>query len=105
MEATSCRRPRASRDSRLVDLCGAACARVGGPYRGCVPMGRLSRMQSARLSTVARIAAERPTAAGLDDAFRWLVQHQGTAMRLDVEEVPALGQHSWLRLALPITAP
>jgi hypothetical protein len=62
-------------------------------------------MQEARLSTVARIAAERPTAAGLDDVFRWLVEHQGTAMRLDVEEVPALGQHSWLRLALPITAP
>lgn len=62
-------------------------------------------MQEARFSNVAHISAERPTAAGLDDVFRWLVQHQGTAMRLDVDEVPALGQHSWLRLALPITAP
>lgn len=54
---------------------------------------------------MARIAAERPTSAGLDEVFRWLVKHQGTAMRLDVDEVPALGQHSWLHLALPITAP
>lgn len=62
-------------------------------------------MQEARISNVARISAERPTAARLDDVFRWLVEHQGAAMRLDVEEVPALGQPSWLRLALPITSP
>jgi hypothetical protein len=62
-------------------------------------------VQNPGWSNVARISAERQTAAGLDDVFRWLVEHQGTATRLDVEELPALGQHSWLRLALPITAP
>lgn len=43
--------------------------------------------------------------ADLTDVFRWLAQRHGSAMRLDVADVPALGQHSWLRLALPITAP
>jgi hypothetical protein len=62
-------------------------------------------MQEAGISNVARISAERSTAVGLDEVFRWLVEHQGRAMRLDVQEVPALGQHAWLRLALPITAP
>jgi hypothetical protein len=62
-------------------------------------------MQDSRFSNVARISAERSTPAPLDEVLRWLVQHQGTAMRLDVEEVPALGRHSWLRLARPITAP
>jgi len=74
-------------------------------YRGRLTVVKVALMQEARISNVARISAERPTAAGLDDVFRWLVEHQGTAMRLDVEEVPALGQHSWLRLALPISAP
>src|SRR5258706_6465235 len=61
-------------------------------------------MQDSRLSNVARISVERSTPAPLDEVLRWLVQHQGTAMRLDSEEVPALGRHSWLRLARPITA-
>jgi len=47
-------------------------------------------MQEARISNVARISAERSTAAGLDDVFRWLVEHQGMATRLDVEESPAV---------------
>lgn len=55
--------------------------------------------------TVARISAEMSAAADLNDVFHWLVQRQGSAMRLDVNDLPALGQPSWLRLALPITAP
>lgn len=62
-------------------------------------------MRDSTFSNVVRISAERSTPARLDDVFRWLVQHQGTAMRLDVDEVPAVGRHSWLRLASPITAP
>ena len=62
-------------------------------------------MQEAGISNVARVSAEGSTAAGLDDVFGWLVQNQGNAIRLDVEDVPALGQHSWLRLAVPISAP
>lgn len=62
-------------------------------------------MAAARTTTVARIAAERATAAGLDEVFRWLIERHATATRLEANEVPALGQPSWLRLALPITAP
>ena len=62
-------------------------------------------MQEARISNIAPVSAEGSTAAGLDDVFRWLVQNQGKAMRLDIEDVPALGQPSWLRLTLPIMAP
>jgi hypothetical protein len=62
-------------------------------------------MKDSSYSNVARMSAERSTPARLDEVLRWLVQHQGTATRLDVEEVPALGRHSWLRLARPITAP
>ena len=64
-------------------------------YPGRLTLARVARMQEARISNVARISAERSTAAGLDDVFRWLVEHQGMAMRLDVDEVPALGQPSW----------
>jgi hypothetical protein len=74
-------------------------------YLGRATVDTVEPMQESRFSTVARFSAERRTAAGLDDVFRWLVEHQGASMRLDVEEVPALGQNSWLRLALPITAP
>jgi hypothetical protein len=62
-------------------------------------------MQEARTSGVARISAEISAAADLDGVFRWLIERHGTPMRLDVNEMPALGQQSWLRLALPITAP
>jgi len=62
-------------------------------------------MQEARTSAVARISAETSAAADLNDVVRWLGEHHGSAVPLDVNELPALGQHSWLRLALPITAP
>jgi len=61
-------------------------------------------MQEARVSSVARISAETSATADLNDVVRWLAARHGTAMRLDVNELPALGQHSWLKLALPITA-
>ena len=54
---------------------------------------------------VARISAEASAAAHLDDVCRWLIETQGTPVRLGVDDVPALGQVSWLRLGRPIVAP
>ena len=105
MVATSFRRTRAPLVSRLVLLYGAARARVDATYRARSTVASVVPMQEARWSTVARVAAESSTPAGLDDVHHWLLARHATAMRIDVEEVPALGQHSWLRLALPITAP
>ena len=54
---------------------------------------------------VARISAEASAAAHFDVVCRWLIESLSNPIRLAVEDVPALGQDSWLRLALPITAP
>lgn len=53
----------------------------------------------------ARLSAERSALANLDDALRWLIDSQYNPVRLGVDDLPALGQDCWLRLALPITAP
>jgi hypothetical protein len=84
---------------------GAACFRVDGTYRAGFTTDRVQTMQEARTLSVARITAEMSAAADLNGVFRWLVERHGSSMRVDVNEMPALGQHSWLRLALPITAP
>jgi len=68
-------------------------------------MDRVNFMKEARTPAAPGISAEMLAAADLNDVFRWLVERHGSAVRLDVNELPALGQHSWLRLALPITAP
>jgi hypothetical protein len=54
---------------------------------------------------VARISAEASASATLDEVCRWLIARQSNPVRLDVEDLPALGQGCWLRLALPVTAP
>ena len=54
---------------------------------------------------VARFSAEASAAAHLDDVCRWLIETQGTPVRLGVDDVPALGQVSWLKLGRPIVAP
>lgn len=62
-------------------------------------------MDETRWSAVARVSAERSASADLHEVFSWLIESQGSPMRLDVADLPALGQSSRLRLALPITAP
>jgi hypothetical protein len=62
-------------------------------------------MWEDRPLVVARISAETSAAARLDAVCRWLIESLAKPMRLGAEHVPALGQDSWLRLALPITAP
>jgi hypothetical protein len=62
-------------------------------------------MWEDRPLVVARISAETSASAHLDVVCRWLIEALSNPIRLGVEDVPALGQGSWLRLALPITAP
>jgi hypothetical protein len=54
---------------------------------------------------VDRVSAEASISADLTDVCRWLIECQGNPVRLDIDDLPALGQHSRLRLALPMTAP
>jgi hypothetical protein len=61
-------------------------------------------MEDRRLA-VARISAEASASAALDEVCRWLIARQSNPVRLDVDDLPALGQDCWLRLALPVTAP
>src|SRR6202035_1652148 len=67
--------------------------------------GTVACMQEERSLVVARISAEASAAAHLDDVCRWLIETQGTPVRLGVDDVPALGQVSWLKLGRPIVAP
>jgi hypothetical protein len=62
-------------------------------------------MQEDRSLVVARISAEASAAARLDDVCRWLIASQGKPVRLGVNDIPALGQVSWLRFGRPIIAP
>jgi hypothetical protein len=55
--------------------------------------------------TAAHISAETSASADLDDVCRWLIECQANPVRLDVRDVPALGQGTRLRLALPVSAP
>ena len=67
---------------------------------------RYSRqMQEDRTLTVSRISAETSASAALDEVCRWLIARQGNPVRLTVDDLPALGQDCWLKLALPISAP
>lgn len=61
-------------------------------------------MEVDRPFTGVRISAETSASANLDDVCRWLMECQLNPLRLDVDDVPALGQGSQLRLALPVTA-
>jgi hypothetical protein len=51
------------------------------------------------------LSAETSAAADLDEVRRWLIASQWNPVRLDVGDLPALGQGSMLRFALPMTAP
>jgi hypothetical protein len=55
--------------------------------------------------TAAHISAETSASADLADVCRWLIGCQANPVRLDVRDVPALGQGTRLRLALPVTSP
>jgi hypothetical protein len=61
-------------------------------------------MQDAR-PMVARVSAETAAYADLDEVCRWLIQRQLDPVRFEALDLPAIGQASRLRLALPITAP
>ena len=62
-------------------------------------------MQEVQPRLVARMSAEASASADLDDVCRWLIQRQFDPVLLDIDDVPALGHGSRLKLALPITAP
>jgi hypothetical protein len=62
-------------------------------------------MQADRVLTVARMSAETSASAGLDDVWRWLIRCQSNPVRLAVEDLPALGRCTRLRLDLPLSAP
>src|SRR5260370_18164463 len=55
--------------------------------------------------TAAHVSVESSASADLDDVCRWLIDCQANPVRLDVRDLPALGQGTRLRLALPVTAP
>jgi hypothetical protein len=62
-------------------------------------------MQMDRTSAVARMSAETSASAGLDDVWRWLIRCQTNPVRLEVDDLPALGRPARLRLDLPLSAP
>ncbi|MDQ6877413.1 MAG: hypothetical protein M3082_06880, partial [Candidatus Dormibacteraeota bacterium] len=51
------------------------------------------------------LSAETSAPADLDGVSRWLIASQWNPVRLGVVDLPALGQVSRLRFALPMTAP
>lgn len=53
----------------------------------------------------ARVSAETSASADLEEVCRWLIEYQGRPVRLDLLDLPALGQGARLQLALPLTAP
>jgi hypothetical protein len=62
-------------------------------------------MVQDRKFLVARMSAEVSASADLGEVCRWLIERRSNPMRLGVDHLPALGQGSRLKLALPITAP
>ena len=51
------------------------------------------------------MSAETSASASLDDVWRWLIRCQSSPVHLEVDDLPALGQGTRLRLALPLSAP
>jgi hypothetical protein len=78
---------------------------VDGTYLGSSGVFRVDSMQVDFPLTAAHISVETSASADLDDVCRWLIECQANPVRLDVRDLPALGQGTRLRLALPITAP
>jgi hypothetical protein len=61
-------------------------------------------MQVATPSKDARISVETTASANLDEVCRWLIERRSDPLRLDAQDLPALGQGVRLVLALPLTA-
>jgi hypothetical protein len=61
-------------------------------------------VQEHRQLLVARISADIRALANLSEVCDWLIELHHSPVRLDAEQVPALGRQSWLRVARPITA-
>ncbi len=61
-------------------------------------------MQVDRRVTDARVFAETYAFANLDDVCRWLIERHSDPLRFGSGDLPAFGQGSRLRLALPMTA-
>ena len=61
-------------------------------------------MEQIRPWMSARLSAEMSAPAHLHEALGWLVERQHNPMRFGVDDLPALGHGTWLKLALPITA-
>lgn len=76
-----------------------------GTYRGSSRVFSVDAMQVDFPLTAAHISAETSASADLDDVCRWLIECQANPVRLDVRDLPALGQGTRLRLALPVIAP
>jgi hypothetical protein len=62
-------------------------------------------MNEDRPTLMARISAQISASADLNQVCRWLIECQHDAVRVDARHLPALGRHSRLRVARPITAP
>jgi hypothetical protein len=62
-------------------------------------------MNEDRPMLVARISAEISALTDLSDVCRWLIECQQNPLRVDADHLPALGQHSLMRVARPVTAP
>jgi hypothetical protein len=62
-------------------------------------------MDVNRPLAVARVSVETSASADLNAVCRWLIEHQGMPLTFDAGDLPALGQRTRLRLALPVTAP
>ena len=62
-------------------------------------------MVEDRKFLVARMSAEISASADLGEVCRWLIARRSNPIRLGVDHLPALGQGSRLKLALPISAP
>lgn len=60
-------------------------------------------MQIAPRVTAGPISAEASASADLSEVCRWLIESQGNPLRLRVDDLPALGLGTRLRLALPVT--
>jgi hypothetical protein len=54
---------------------------------------------------IARMSAEISALGDVSEACRWLIECQYSPLRLDADHLPAIGRHSWLRVARPVTAP
>ena len=52
----------------------------------------------------ARISAETSAYGNLEEVCRWLIERRGNPLLLDAQDLPALGQGTRLRLAIPLTA-